>query len=135
MYLQTEESLCVYFSPPSTLLKDSCKKKFGFICEKEVINSRIKRQTNFKNDGDDELNRAIDEAKRNLDLTRKPEILEDLAKEDFKDASEAHDSFLAGRDDPIGDQWSKISMINIEALKILKKEKGIPTSKEIKSII
>ena len=80
MYLQTEESLCVYFSPPSTLLKDSCKKKFGFICEKEVINSRIKRQINFKNDEDDELNRAIDEAKRNLDLTRKPENLENVYK-------------------------------------------------------
>ena len=109
------------------MLKDSCKKKFGFICEKEVFNSRVKRQTNFKIDEDenDELNRAIDEAKRNLDLTRKPENLEELAKDDFKDASEAHNSFLAGRDDPIGDQWSKISMINIEALKILKKEKGI----------
>ena len=126
MYLQTEESLCVYFSPPSTLIKDSCKKKFGFICEKEVINSRIKRQTNLKNeDVNDELNRAIDEAKRNMDLTRKKGNLDELAKDDFKDASEAHNSFLAGRDDPIGDQWSKISMINIEALKILKKEKGM----------
>ena len=43
----------------------------------------------------------------------------------FQDATQAHNFFLGGAEDPVAEEWNRLAFINTEAMKILAKERGI----------